>query len=229
MAMSDGVVPVAGTAPAKHTIRMPFAFHLPRLLDIKRAATSSASSAFKTWPIVAFGFGTMLCLGLMVTVITLNSIKNMRESVLRLTDANQSRREHVDALRTQMYVSSILIRDYLLDNSPERLASYKASLRNNHEAAVGHLKELSRLSSPESHSTLSLLAGEVQAYWLSLDSLMPVTDQRPANAYEHVRTHIIPRRQAVISLAEELADLNRSEEHTSELQSQSNLVCRLLL
>src|SRR5688572_33206100 len=30
-------------------------------------------------------------------------------------------------------------------------------------------------------------------------------------------------------LGEELGDAERSEEHTSELQSQSNLVCRLLL
>src|SRR5688572_31346384 len=35
--------------------------------------------------------------------------------------------------------------------------------------------------------------------------------------------------QGVLPAADELADRVRSEEHTSELQSQSNLVCRLLL
>src|SRR5256886_5505761 len=34
---------------------------------------------------------------------------------------------------------------------------------------------------------------------------------------------------AAAAIARELETLNRSEEHTSELQSQSNLVCRLLL
>src|SRR2546427_7797178 len=33
----------------------------------------------------------------------------------------------------------------------------------------------------------------------------------------------------VLNLVFKIADDNRSEEHTSELQSQSNLVCRLLL
>src|SRR2546430_13001180 len=38
--------------------------------------------------------------------------------------------------------------------------------------------------------------------------------------------HRVPR---AVLLPDELADVHRSEEHTSELQSQSNLVCRLLL
>src|SRR5205085_5527910 len=39
-----------------------------------------------------------------------------------------------------------------------------------------------------------------------------------------------PRRRTEIALVERVGDLAaRSEEHTSELQSQSNLVCRLLL
>src|SRR5688572_32074437 len=37
------------------------------------------------------------------------------------------------------------------------------------------------------------------------------------------------RRNAVLFRAHDLARQPRSEEHTSELQSQSNLVCRLLL
>src|SRR5256886_10198543 len=38
---------------------------------------------------------------------------------------------------------------------------------------------------------------------------------------------LLPEREATVALA--LLYLERSEEHTSELQSQSNLVCRLLL
>src|SRR2546430_8008110 len=39
----------------------------------------------------------------------------------------------------------------------------------------------------------------------------------------------IPNIQEIIDSDEETTDDDRSEEHTSELQSQSNLVCRLLL
>src|SRR2546430_12495060 len=39
----------------------------------------------------------------------------------------------------------------------------------------------------------------------------------------------VPRADGQLGLKVGMANRNRSEEHTSELQSQSNLVCRLLL
>src|SRR6266478_9838354 len=39
----------------------------------------------------------------------------------------------------------------------------------------------------------------------------------------------LTRRPGVCAVSSGIAQVNRSEEHTSELQSQSNLVCRLLL
>src|SRR5205085_12701912 len=77
-----------------------------------------------------------------------------------------------------------------------------------------------------------------EVYTLSLHDALPILDH-PREALRHagghgallpragVRVHRSRRRDAV-----PLADLQerlRSEEHTSELQSQSNLVCRLLL
>jgi signal transduction histidine kinase len=188
---------------------MSSAFRLLRPFDVARAM---GASAFNTWPLVAFGFGMMLCLGGVVTVISLSSINTMRASVLRLTDASQSRREHIDALRSQMYVSSILIRDYLLDDAPERLDGYRTQLRENRDGALEQVKELGRLASPQTQAMIKSLAAEVQAYWLSLDALiLGKNPERPMAAYEHVRSHVIPRRQAVITLAEELADLNSAD------------------
>src|SRR2546430_11266028 len=49
------------------------------------------------------------------------------------------------------------------------------------------------------------------------ETLRALIDQRLA---DHALEHLV---------LEALAELRRSEEHTSELQSQSNLVCRLLI
>src|SRR2546430_7826336 len=56
-----------------------------------------------------------------------------------------------------------------------------------------------------------------EIYTLSLHDALPISDRvlRPGKPW----SRLPPERQAV----------HRSEEHTSELQSQSNLVCRLLL
>src|SRR5690606_40418957 len=45
----------------------------------------------------------------------------------------------------------------------------------------------------------------------------------------HPAAASLSRSRAVLALVGSLAGINRSEEHTSELQSRENLVCRLLL
>src|SRR2546430_12421392 len=77
-----------------------------------------------------------------------------------------------------------------------------------------------------------------EIYTLSLHDALPISharerarDERSVAADEHRMAHLAAKgrrqRREVLVLA--LATGDRSEEHTSELQSQSNLVCRLLL
>src|SRR5688572_32250504 len=61
-------------------------------------------------------------------------------------------------------------------------------------------------------------------------SMMAICDKRySAFQYALLATFALLPRYALGGPAGYLADEARSEEHTSELQSQSNLVCRLLL
>src|SRR2546427_11825395 len=61
-----------------------------------------------------------------------------------------------------------------------------------------------------------------EIYTLSLHDALPICVPLEPNALEYFRLHI----EVDVRHGEAL---RRSEEHTSELQSQSNLVCRLLL
>jgi signal transduction histidine kinase len=168
-----------------------------------------------TWLLVAFGFGAMLVLGAAVTVVTLGSISDMRRSVLGLTDAHQDRREQIERLRSQIYVSSILIRDRLLDRTQAE-TTYRDQLQENRAAALKQLEALSRLSSMTSDSAIKSLTAELEGYWQSLEMLIQDTAATPSlSPYEHIRTRIIPRRQAVIALAEELADTGAAEARAS--------------
>src|SRR2546427_7735012 len=63
-----------------------------------------------------------------------------------------------------------------------------------------------------------------EIYTLSLHDALPIL------AYHWRRSAFATRSAAAIRLGSRCAlSMTRSEEHTSELQSQSNLVCRLLL
>src|SRR2546430_13628056 len=68
-----------------------------------------------------------------------------------------------------------------------------------------------------------------EIYTLSLHDALPIYVVEEVRAHVHRRPQPLP---VDVSLLHEQAQVDRaerSEEHTSELQSQSNLVCRLLL
>src|SRR5688572_32991024 len=71
-----------------------------------------------------------------------------------------------------------------------------------------------------------------EIYTLSLHDALPIC-QKEAKVAQLVRTlednGAMANSIVVIAGASDPAAMQRSEEHTSELQSQSNLVCRLLL
>src|SRR6266567_9559560 len=62
-----------------------------------------------------------------------------------------------------------------------------------------------------------------EIYTLSLHDALPISSMAPLAARRRDRV------RRVVRLARRGGHRGRSEEHTSELQSQSNLVCRLLL
>lgn len=169
-------------------------------------------SSLRTWPFVAFTFIILLLVGVLVTVLTFSGISSLRSSVIGMTDARRASRDHIEALRAQIYISSILVRDYLLERDPERVTAHKMRLRENHAAALKHLTGLRGLASPQSRGTVQSLSKEVHAYWVSVEKLIADKDETGAlNGYEYVRSQVLPRRQAVIALAEELADLSAAE------------------
>src|SRR5438477_4948118 len=75
-----------------------------------------------------------------------------------------------------------------------------------------------------------------QIYTLSLHDALPISVESPAHAVFQLMQqiqHRVPRHNTDhmvgIMTRDPMLDLLRSEEHTSELQSHVNLVCRLLL
>src|SRR2546430_3879878 len=75
-----------------------------------------------------------------------------------------------------------------------------------------------------------------EIYTLSLHDALPIClherrqrIERPERAARGARAHRLPPPRRAEPADAVLGILGRSEEHTSELQSQSNLVCRLLL
>lgn len=169
-------------------------------------------SSLRTWPFVAFTFIILLLVGVLVTVLTFSSIGSLRSSVIGMTDARRATRDHIEALRAQIYISSVVVRDFLLEPDPERVVAHRRRLRETHESALRHLVGLQRFASAQSKKTMQSLSSEVHAYWASIEKLIADKEEtRVLDRYAYVRSQVHPRRQAVIALAEELADLSAAD------------------
>ena len=153
----------------------------------------------------------MLALGGIVTVATSRTIDRLERSVAALNETAATMDQAIQAVRSQIYVSSLLLRDSILDQSSARQPEYTRRIHEYHRVSLSKVEAVLRLSPPTARRpVIESLAREVHAYW---DSALPIFSeaQDKAVGYEYIRTKILPRRQAVITLAEELSDLQATE------------------
>ena len=99
---------------------------------------------FRTWPVAALGLGGLL---LLVVVSVLAASNRAQEIYTQLDQLNTHQREvetKLRALRSDVHLSGIFIRDYLLDSARENAAEYRqrlAEFRQNNLATVAELAQ----------------------------------------------------------------------------------------
>jgi len=135
-------------------------------------------------------------------------------------------------IATDVYLADILLRDYLLDPSPQNAPHHRQQLLVIRESLQQRLDELSKLVPENANSELSRLQNEVEAYW---DSLDPIFDWTPKEKSERswvfLARKVLPRREAVVSLAREMAKMNAAnlDRERQRLQNSQDVLHQFLL
>ena len=134
---------------------------------------------FRTWPVAALALGALLIL---VVISVLESSRRAQEIYTSLDELN-SRYHGVESrlrrLRSDVNLSGIFVRDYLLDPSKERAPLYRKQISEFRTSNIASFEELSAQiqGSPESDQRLGTLRAQLDAYWQALD---PLFDWTPA-------------------------------------------------
>ena len=135
-------------------------------------------------------------------------------------------------IATDVYLADILLRDYLLDPSPQNAPHHRQQLLVIRESLQQRLDELSKLVPETDSPELSRLQNEVEAYW---DSLDPIFDWTPKEKSERswvfLARKVLPRREAVVSLAREMAKMNAEnlDRERQRLQNSQDVLHQFLL
>jgi signal transduction histidine kinase len=166
---------------------------------------------FKTWPVAAVGLAGLL---LIVVFSVFAAFDRAQEIYIQLDQLNTHHREveaKLRALRADVHLSGIFVRDYLLDTVRERAPEYRAQLaefRERNRATLRELHEIARRRG-EDETRVRSLEANLHSYWEGFEPLFDWTIAEKINySAAFLRREVLPRREAVLELAAEIEALN---------------------
>lgn len=164
----------------------------------------------RTWPILTAAFGTLLVLIGLFVLGTLRSVTQINAELDAVHRTYQHTEEFLNEIQSEFYLSNILVRDLLLDSSPQIAASNRRQLLEIRSEMEQRLHEIERTKTPEEASIVKRLSQEMATYWSILEPVFEWPEARLGNDAAFLRNQVLPRRDAVIQLAEEIRQFNEA-------------------
>lgn len=163
----------------------------------------------KTWLVAALGLGSLV---LLTAFSMLASSKKAQEIYTQLDQLNTHHRNveaRLRALRSDVHLSSLFVRDYLLDVERERAPEYREQLAEFRRTNMATLKELKPLVGRDDQ--ISSLQTKLDEYWETFDPLFDWTiTEKIIKSATFLRREVVPRREAVLAIASEVEQLNNA-------------------
>lgn len=163
----------------------------------------------KTWLVAALGLGSL------VVLIALSMLASSRKAQQIYTQLDQLNTHHrnveakLRALRSDVHLSSIFVRDYLLDVERERAPEYREQLAQFRRTNIATLTELQPLVGRDEQ--ISSLRTKLDEYWETFDPLFDWTpSEKILRSAAFLRREVVPRREAVLTIAQEIEELNNA-------------------
>jgi signal transduction histidine kinase len=182
--------------------------------------------------VLAIGFGILIVL---IAVLGFGAIRRA-DTIYRDMQAAQDSYSQTETFRrgiaTDVYLADILLRDYLLDPSPQSAPLHRQELLAIRTSLQQRLDQLSERMPKNDSPGLTRLQGEVEKYWDSLDPIFEWTPKEKAGrSWSFLARRVLPHREAVVNLAREVARMNTEnlQSERQRLQNSQEVLHRFLL
>jgi signal transduction histidine kinase len=164
---------------------------------------------FTTWLVAALGLGSLVVL----TGVSLTTSSRKGQDIYAELDAlnSQHRRveENLRRLRSDVNLSGIFVRDYLLDVARERAPEYRQRIAEFRRTNMDTLGELRMLV--DNDAQIDSLQAKLIEYWETFD---PLFDWTPAEkilrSAAFLRREVVPRRDAALAIAREIEEITNA-------------------
>jgi len=169
------------------------------------------SKALRTWPVAAAALGGLLLL--IYTSVATTSRK--AEDIYTQLDELNTHHRNVEAklrrLRSDLHLSGIYIRDYLLDTDRQHAPEYRQKLVELRQSHAVTVQELRALSPPEAGPQIDNLKARLDEYWDAFEPLFDWTViEKIMHSTRFLRHEVLPRREAVLAITKDIEMLNNT-------------------
>jgi len=171
--------------------------------------TAWRRKVFTTWPVAAAALGGLL---LLIGTSVLTTSRKAEDIYVQIDGLNTHHRE-VEAklrrLRGDVQLSSIYIRDYLLDTDRQHAPEYRQRLTQLRASHTITVKELRALLPPKAAPRIDVLESKLDEYWQAFEPLFDWTlVEKIMHSARFLRTEVLPRREAVLAITSDIETLN---------------------
>lgn len=183
------------------------------------------------------GFGGLLVMMSVAGIATLRMLRQIRENGDQIRQEFLARNHILNNIRSDLYLSGTLVRDYLLEPDFEHAESYRSSLKQVRSEMDSALQSYGSKLGPEDTKDFATLTMELARYWEILGPVLQLNnEERQRKGYAFLRDEVFPRRMAMLDIANRIAAINEEQlsagnDRDSALLSrfQSRLVVTLVL
>ncbi len=166
-----------------------------------------------------FGFGGVLILMAVAGVDSIRVLHQVEQSQTELTRTYLAQHRTIEEIRSTLYLSGNVIRDYLLTGNPGQAASFVARLHELRKEMQDALDRYSRYVEPTEQELYVSLQDEVGRYW---DVLAPIMNWSPGSPRVREDDFLMeesPHRRRLAEVVDRIDAVNRQTVDASNVRS----------
>jgi signal transduction histidine kinase len=157
----------------------------------------------KTWLVAALGLGILVGLTAVSMLASSRKAQDIYAQLDALNAHHRSVEESLRRLRSDVNLSGIFVRDYLLDVARERAPEYREQIAEFRRTNMATLAELRTLISDDEQ--IDSLQTKLTDYWEAFDPLFDWTPtEKVFRSASFLRREVVPRRDAVLAIARDI-------------------------
>ncbi len=173
--------------------------------------TTAPSTALSIRAVLVIGFGLTLGLWLFSGYYFSRRVTDLKRDSARVTERYVRAQARMSAVRSQVLLASVYVRDALLDSDPESIVEYRMKLDEAFTISRRALEQYEPvLASSSEVDRIAQLRDRVEEFRsIVLDVLGGDSSRWRSDALMLLRYRVMPKREEALKVSEEVQSLNR--------------------